>query len=399
MLLTRRAHLLAPFLALACTSTDEPETAPDAEVKAAPLYAVVSAIFSDDGPTTYVSTIDSLDIDALDLDQAREFPGLATVAASGGKLFVSDAEAPEITRFSVSDRGVWREEGTISFANRLSEGGVSSVFVDGNSAYAPEDVVARIVWDPSKMTISEVREAASGVPLERDGYAAYLGHDHMLRDGRVYQPVYWADDEGLSYAAISQIIVYDTDSDEVVTVLDAPCPHLHIASRDEAGNLYFSNGARSGTAPLFDKAAARNCVVRIKAGEDTLDEDYTWHFADVTEGREGAGFRILDGREAFFAVFHDEEIEITNDSDPWDVSLSAHWRLWRMDLETRAAEPIADIAPFSGQYLSYRFADRTFISFPSAKRESTSTQEILESGEVTTRFVSDGWAFDMIKVR
>lgn len=171
---------------------DEPNEQPVATKQA--LYAAV-IVFGEDSPMTYVSTIDSLDIESLDLEEAREFPGLASAAASQGKLFVSSAEAPEITRFDVSDRGVWRDEGTVSFANRLSEGGVNSVFVDATSAYVPEDVVATIVWDPRAMEITEVREAASGVPLERDGFAAYLGHDHAARDGRVYQPVYWTDDE------------------------------------------------------------------------------------------------------------------------------------------------------------------------------------------------------------
>lgn len=362
-------------------------------------YAVVSGIFGEEGPTTYVSTIGSLDVSSLDLADAREFPGLASAAASQGKLFVSDAEAPEVTRFDVSDEGTWTEEATISFANHVSEGGVVSAFVDATSAYAPEDVLARVIWDPKAMAITDVRDAVAGVPLERDGYSVYLGHDHAVRAGRVYQPVYWSDDELLNYSPISQIIVYDAASDAVVGVLDAPCPHLHIASRDSAGNLYFSNGARSGTSPLFSTEAAKNCVVRIKAGEDTLDESFTFQFAEVTDGREGAAFRILDRGEAFFAVFHDENVTITPDSDPWEVGLSANWRLWRMDLETREAAPIEDVPAFSGQYLSYRFGERTFLSFPSADRSSTSTQEILSSGEVVERFVSDGWAFDMFQIR
>lgn len=71
----------------------------------------------------------------------------------------------------------------------------------------------------------------------------------------------------------------------------------------------------------------------------------------------------------------------------------------RSDLETSEAAPIDDVTPFSGQYLSYRFGDRTFLSFPSGDRSTTSTQEILESGEVVERFVSEGWAFDMFRIR
>ncbi|MGC4089861.1 MAG: hypothetical protein QM756_18635 [Polyangiaceae bacterium] len=166
-------------------------------------YALVSGLFGDDGPTTYVSTIDSLDVATVNLGDAHEFPGLASAAASNGKLFVSSSEAPEVTRFTVDDDGAWSEEGTISFANRLSAGGVTNVFVDGTSAYASEDVVARIVWDPEALLITETRDAASGVPLERDGYSIYLGHDHAVRDGRVFQPVYWSDDDGVNYSAIS----------------------------------------------------------------------------------------------------------------------------------------------------------------------------------------------------
>ncbi|MGC4089860.1 MAG: hypothetical protein QM756_18630 [Polyangiaceae bacterium] len=119
----------------------------------------------------------------------------------------------------------------------------------------------------------------------------------------------------------------------------------------------------------------------------------------MTDGREGAAFRVLDSKDAFFAVFHDENVEITADSDPWEIGLTPNWRLWRMDLKTREATPIEAVAPFSGQYLAYRFGERTLISFPAGDRSSTSTQELLPSGEMVERFVSQGWAFDMFQLR
>ncbi|MEM8608299.1 MAG: hypothetical protein AAGF92_14400 [Myxococcota bacterium] len=369
------------------------------EPNEAPLYAIAATLPSFSQSSMFVSITDSLDVAEFDISNAREFEGAAQVSASSGKLFVSDGESPRITRYAISDEGSWRAEETISFAGLVSVGALTTVFVDPRTAYSPLGVLGRILWDPEEMVILETREPPEDVPFLRDGLTANLGYDQPVRENRLYHMVYWADASFVSYSETSQVIVYDTESSDVVNVLSAPCPHLHIASRDANGDLYLSNGSGSGTMRLFDGSAPRNCVVRVRIGQDRLDENFTFDFAEVTGGREGAAFRVLDETTAMFAVFHDEDIEITNDSNPLLVNISANWRLWSMNLETRAAGPIEGFEPFSGQYVVFRVDGRTLISMPEANYQSTTVFELLPDGSAEKRFVADGFVFEIIRLR
>jgi hypothetical protein len=58
-----------------------------------------------------VSLFDSLDVEGVDLAEAREDPGLASVAANGGKLHVGDGESPTVIRYAGGTS--WTKEGLV----------------------------------------------------------------------------------------------------------------------------------------------------------------------------------------------------------------------------------------------------------------------------------------------
>ena len=69
------------------------------------------------GTTTYVNLIGSLDPQVIDYKQAVELPGWADMWVHDGRVYVSNGEAPSITRYAVSDTGRLIEEKTVSFAS------------------------------------------------------------------------------------------------------------------------------------------------------------------------------------------------------------------------------------------------------------------------------------------
>src|SRR5262245_48405836 len=96
---------------LACSDESEPKKEPSPAVEddepqkeaqaKKPLYAVMYEVFRDDGSDSYLSLFESLDVDEVDTDSAREFAGgRAHMQAYDGHVFVSDPESPVVHRFS-----------------------------------------------------------------------------------------------------------------------------------------------------------------------------------------------------------------------------------------------------------------------------------------------------------
>jgi len=88
-----------------------------------PLYAMMIQVYDPDDRTVYVSLSDTLDIDSVPLSEAREFPGVANLAAIGGRLLISSGSKPEITEFDITPSHDWIEGRTVSFASYPLSGG------------------------------------------------------------------------------------------------------------------------------------------------------------------------------------------------------------------------------------------------------------------------------------
>jgi len=365
-----------------------------------PLYAIESMIFDDTGQTTYIALVDSLETQpTVTLDKAREFAGYAAADASGGKLIVGDGEKPQLTRFAIGEDGSWTQEQTLSFSNFASASLTASVFVNPTKAYAPFDGTNHVVWDPQEFTLVGPMTAPASIPLTREGLAVSRGYGHVIVGNYVYQPYYWSNENYTKYTETSQVAMIDTTKDEVVAAVDVPCPHLHIASQDEEGNTYFSNGQGSVAAAVLGADHPKNCLARIKAGETALDTTFTKKFRDLTEGREGNNFIYLRDGIGFFNVYHAERDNVTPSTEPSVIDYSANYHLWTLDLKTMQAKMMEGIDYAGGQYVAFKIDDRTFIAIPAGDYSSTAVYEILPSGVAEKRFDVQAWMFHMFRVR
>jgi hypothetical protein len=381
-------------------STSEPGTEADGGASGKPLYALESMIFDDKGQTTYVLLLDALETQpALTLGKAREFAGYAAADASGGKLIVSDGEKPQLTRYSIGEDHSWKQEQTLSFSNYASTSIPNSIMVSPTQAYAPFDGTNHLVWNPAELAIVGPMTAPADIPLTRDGLDVYRGYGHVISGNMVYQPYYWSNQAFSQYTA-SKIAVIDTTKNDYTATTDAPCPHLHIATKDDEGNVYFSNGQGSVAAAVLNTAHPRNCIARIKAGQTTLDTDFTVNFASLTEGREGGNFYYLRDGMGFFNVYHAERDNIvpgTTEAAVIDNSSSYH--LWTLDLKTKQAKMMDGIDYIGGQSVAFTIDQRTFVAVPAGDYSSTAIYEILPSGAAEKRFDVQAWMFHMFRVR
>ena len=379
--------------------TDDPNPTPD-PATGKPLYAIESMIFGDTGQTTYIALLDSLETQPkVTLDKAREFAGYASADASGGKIIVGDGEKPQLTRFAIGEDGSWTQEQTLSFSNFASTSLTASIFVSPTKAYAPFDSTNHVVWNPQSFTINAPMTAPASIPLTREGLTAFRGYGNVIANNFVYQPYYWANENYTKYTETSQVAMIDTTKDEVVAAVDVPCPHLHIATKDDQGNTYFSNGQGSIAAAVLDANHPKNCVARIKAGETTLDTTFTKKFRDLTEGREGNNFFYLRDGIGFFNVYHAERDNVTPSTEPSVIDNSANYHLWTLDLDTMTAKMMDGIDYSGGQYVAFRIDDRVFIAIPAGDYSSTAVYEILPSGAAEKRFDVQAWTFHMFRVR
>jgi len=123
---------------------------------AGPVYALSTLVWGVEGATGYVTLSDTLDLDRVSLEGAREFPGYTTVAVADGQLLVTNAENPIIYRFGIDATLGWEDRGRLSLINQgVTDSGFYRQYVQRDKvAYAEIDVGQSALWDPVRFEIT-----------------------------------------------------------------------------------------------------------------------------------------------------------------------------------------------------------------------------------------------------
>ena len=391
------------FLAtVSCGGTDDNPTSAPSSLEpdgVKPLYALLSLVSTTNSNASYVSLFPSPDFKDVNLGGAREFPGASGLDTVNGKLFVSSGDGPTVMRFGITEGLTWKDEGDINFGNYGPSAALWGNGFGNSKGYMTFNATERVVWDPSSLTIRGKNAADAKLVRDRDGLTVRAAYDRALvtQGTELYWPYYWSDNSYLRFSQTSQIAVYDTASDQIRSLIDAPCPGLDFASKDEDGNLYFSNWVFAVAQPSFDGNAPQTCAVRVKAGQTTIDPDFRVNFPAVTEGRQATAFHYIGQGKAFFAVFHKELVP--PGMSPLDAIQGAYWRFWTYDMATGTAKPLEGIEPFAGGYRPAKIDGRTFLLLPRKDYSSSITYELFPDGTVKALFESPGWAYQFLRVR
>lgn len=370
-----------------------------------PLYALETSVFGpDDSVTSYVTLTDTLDLDALTTDTAREFSGYSFISSVGGKLLVSDGEAPTITRYDIGADFSWNETARVNFGGMGVTGGAAGFerhwFVDQDTAYLTLDVTERIVWSPTEMVILGVMADSALVP-ERDGLQldATFNRQPRRRPGPVLKPFYYRDSDWYLFGQTTSIAVYDPVTHEERSIIDVPCPSLEVPSQDEAGNTYFSSWTYGPVLGLYG-LGPELCVRRITP-DSRLDESWTPDLAAWTGGNPVHVFRYMRDGKGIGTVIRVDEVDI--DFSVYDekeaLELDNHWGLWLFDLEAETARPIEGVDGIAGGFFYAEFDGRSFVAVPNAEWSRSQVYEIDTEGTATPRFESTGFINDWIRVR
>jgi hypothetical protein len=389
------------LLALALSACTEDSSEPSS-LGEGPLYAVMYEVFDDVGSNSYLSLIDSLDIDALDPSTAREYVGgRAYLQTWGGWLFVGEPSTPIVRRYSVGEDGTLQDERSISFANFGLEAGTidpwSLVFIDAHKAYLFDyREGTHIVWDPTTMEITG--EIPAAPEFRREGLSID-GSPAMVRGDRLYRSVFWADYTSAVYSTEHLLAVYDVNSDELVElVTETRCPAPgNLTHMDEAGDIYFSNWIWPVAGTLLHDAPS-SCVLRVPAGSDTFDPDWTLSYGELSGGHEGGMFTYLGQDQGLVAIFDESATPFDSTTDPWDLAGRPQWSLWRTDLADGTGAPIDGIPPNSGAYTPALLGDRTLLLVPGEGWARTDVYELTDEGAAPGLDIP-GWSYAFVQVR
>lgn len=368
------------------------------------LYAVMYEVYDDVGSNSYLSLLESLDIEEVDVARAREFGGgRAFIQEYGGKLFVGDANAPTVTRYSVTEDDQLVSEGTISFANYGLDAGQfdawNVTFIGPDKAYLLDfKEGTTIIWDPSTMEI--VGDIAPPDGILREGLSLE-GTPGVVRDGMLFRTFNWVDYDTAVYSTDFLLAIYDVETDELLEVVEetrCPVPG-NLVHLDEAGNIYFSNWIWPVAGTIMNDAPSP-CVLRVNAGERVFDPAWTFRYADIADGREGAMFTYLDGGRALASVFYEEETSFDETTDPWEYVGSLNWRIWDVDLEAGTGAPLDGIDFNGGAFTPVELDDRLFLMIPGGAEENWATQiHEVAGGTASPRVKLPGWSYQLVKVR
>jgi hypothetical protein len=393
-------HLVVLLAALAACGDDPPAvTTPDAGAGA--RFPTSSVVLGQDSQTTYLSFLQTLDNQVIDLGQARELAGWADLWVHEGKVFMTDGSAPSLTRYSVNAQGQLIEDGRLSFLNHGAESAAfwTNLFISPTKAYLfiMKDRLV-VTWNPTSMEIT----GTFPLPGLEDRGALTLqvpstDRSSVVRGNRAYVPTVWANWKDYALSEDSVILVIDTATDHLVGTTPVSCPNINVATVDDQTNIYFSNWVFSVAPTLLD-GKARACAVRIKAGSDQLDPTWSLTFADVTNGREAAALRFIGDGKALMSVFHHERAQIEPTTDRYALVESANWSFWTIDLATREAKPTEGIGWHAGGFYSTRIDRRNLLFVPSADYASTVAYEMFPNGTTERRWDTKGWATRLFKL-
>lgn len=371
-------------------------TAPAPDPSKASNYVISSLLFGEDSTTSYLNLLDTVGEQTLDYDVAREFSGSSDVGVHEGKIFIADEETRAITKYEVVS-GQLSKIKTVSFKDfGLTQFGFYlNVFVAKDKAYFLNAGFNYIIWNPETMEVEgelEFPEAEPHGALNR--FPSYADRGAQIRDGKLYQPLYWTDSTYFNFSEDSQILVIDIATDTVEEVISAPCPGLDFSTRDSGGNLFFSSWVyAAGGAQVL--AQPDTCVFELPA--DGSEPSVPFKFKDVTGGHQGAAFRYLADDKFIFSVLHEEKAP--EGADIFGVANGANWLFSTYDSKTHQMAEIDRIDYNAGGQYTYDIDGKQLMLVPASDYSATAVWDISDTTGPVHVFDTKGWATRLFKLK
>jgi hypothetical protein len=224
----------------------------------------------------------------------------------------------------------------ISFASLIAESALSVGFLPispGKIYLLRNDPTEILVWNPEEMTTG--KQFSLGLDIA-EGYQYRAVSGTRVADGELTLATYSAASDGRAAYDLT-ITRIDMTTDEVIShEVDGRCTGLGGATLSN-GDLYMATRvevAASNWPPL--ESSVEPCVLRLRAGETSLDPSYRVSFGDWVDSRLWGG--ALPGAHGKLLTFVASE-SAAQSASRGGASWEPIWQLWEVDPERQSARP------------------------------------------------------------
>ena len=276
---TLSALLAALLVACGGDDTDVAPTgttgslSPDVSSADGELFAFVSQVTTQDATTTFLALTGAVPSDNLDLSNALELSGFGDVFSHEDKLYVANGETFEFERYRVEGNQLV-PEAVVSLQGRGIDFLGDLFFVNAEHAYTINGAQYTVIEiNPTTMTITAEHDIGA---LRREGWGSeYRGGFVRATDGKLF--LYWAyTNDRTEFINDFVLGVFDTASASLAVLTQPDCPATAGFGGffDEQGDLYLIADSFGGFTFFGGSEPKDACVLRIRAGSDSIDPEY-----------------------------------------------------------------------------------------------------------------------------
>jgi hypothetical protein len=369
------------------------------------LFAFVSQVETQETSSTFIELTEQMPSGALDLSNALELSGYGTAELFRDKLYVTNGERLEVTRYRVENNELAAEE-SLSFQGR----GITFInelfFIDAEHAYLVNgDQLNVIEWNPTLMTITGEHDLSA---LRREGWGnEYRGGFARQSDGKLF--FYWAyTNDRIEFINDFVVGVFDTEAKALSILVEPTCPASAGFGGffDERGDLYLIADSFGGFTFLGSDDPKSACVLRIANGETTFDPSYRFLPTEALGGGLSPwGFYYAGNGLAYTTAV--DPARLPEYDSVFEFIFAPVHDGWTLNVENQSAARIENMPPDAVGFASVTLDNELLVPRSTAAADIYEVDDIQttvyrlsgSSGAATRLFTMPGYLNDAIRLR
>lgn len=233
----------------------------------------------------------------------------------------------------------------------------------------------------------------------RGGYTSYYGISHVERGTKLVFSVGWFGwEKSDSVRPETGLVVIDTEDDAVESFeVDNRCGITQVMPLD-GGDAYFVSSSLAASAFHLGRLATEPCVLRVRAEDTEIDQDYLLQLQDITDGALAGEPTPFGGEEVLLRVLDDQLADIPEDAHTWDITGQAAWRWVRWNVETNEVNEL-DLAPSTSDVAWFRVHDKVYAMQRKTDYSETTLIELTAEGGSEVELTVPGLLHGLARLR